>query len=310
VPISIDEGIQLVWLRSFLAVHRTGSFTAAAREMHRAQSRISDQVAQLEHLLGAQLFIRGRTHARLTSAGWALVPYAQEVLRQLQQGASAVGDHDGEVHGEVTLRGYPGVSAFVLAPLIAHFRGLFPRVTVQLSEHGSDSAAMVLRGEVDLAVEADTVPSHPRLRVTPLSEEPIVCLVHADHPLAKADRLDPHQLAGETLVLTGDPRFGVVPCRRYLESSAIPGWREYLVAHPTTVTALVGAGAGIGVLPALAAALLDPGPDVCCLGVVNQEWRRHVVLLADGSRRYPRAVNHLVAEMLRWPLPEPLLQPR
>src|SRR5688500_3823943 len=50
----------------FFHVHRTGSVTAAARELHVTQSAVSQSLAKLEQALGAQLFVR--RHRRLVPA--------------------------------------------------------------------------------------------------------------------------------------------------------------------------------------------------------------------------------------------------
>lgn len=51
------------------AIVRTGSFAAAARELHKAQSAVSYAIAQLEERLGVELFDRSGHRARLTDAG-------------------------------------------------------------------------------------------------------------------------------------------------------------------------------------------------------------------------------------------------
>lgn len=298
-----------MWLRTFLTVHRTGSFTAAARELHRAQSRVSDHIAQLEHHLGVQLFIRGRSHASLTSAGRELMPYAQEVIRQIQQGASLVADRDGIVRGTVVVRSYPAVSAFVLAPLMRKFRTAYPHISVQLSEESARSGPEALiQGDVDVAIDADGVPSNPRFDVMGFFDEPVICLVPADHPLSTQSTVSLSDLRDQTIVMTGEPRRGVCACRRYLERSGVRSWREYIVGHPTTVPALVSSGIGIGVMPALAAQLLDSGDAVRHLPVDDDTFVRHVAIVTDASRKRHRAVDCVIAELLETALPEPLVR--
>jgi DNA-binding transcriptional LysR family regulator len=65
-------------LSAFEAAARTGSFTAAAREMHLTQSAVSRQIKGLEERLGVDLFLRERQTVRLTSAGEAYVRDVRE----------------------------------------------------------------------------------------------------------------------------------------------------------------------------------------------------------------------------------------
>ena len=62
-PLSLD------CLRSFEAVARRLSFSAAAEEMHLTQPAISRQIKGLEEELGAPLFTRGTRKVELTAAG-------------------------------------------------------------------------------------------------------------------------------------------------------------------------------------------------------------------------------------------------
>jgi DNA-binding transcriptional LysR family regulator len=68
-------------LKTFLAVARHRNITRAAREVHLAQSSVSDQIQSLESELGVTLFTRSRQGLDLTASGAALKPYAEEILQ-------------------------------------------------------------------------------------------------------------------------------------------------------------------------------------------------------------------------------------
>jgi DNA-binding transcriptional LysR family regulator len=63
------ETIDSRWLRAFVAVADSGSFTTAARQVAMTQSGISQHVARLEEALEVPLFTRSRDGAALTEAG-------------------------------------------------------------------------------------------------------------------------------------------------------------------------------------------------------------------------------------------------
>src|SRR3954465_1317493 len=80
--------VSTIWLRAFLEVARSGSFTVAARTLGWTQSAVSRQVASLEAALGgAPLFDRLPRGVRLTEAGRALVPHAEAVAESLHGAA-------------------------------------------------------------------------------------------------------------------------------------------------------------------------------------------------------------------------------
>lgn len=59
---------QLSLIRAFVEVARTGSFAAAARNLHASRSNISKQVSALERELGVQLLLRSTHHVAPTRA--------------------------------------------------------------------------------------------------------------------------------------------------------------------------------------------------------------------------------------------------
>ncbi|MGS1011057.1 LysR family transcriptional regulator [Achromobacter anxifer] len=69
-------------LRHFVAAAESGSFSAAARRLGRAQSAVSTSVGLLEADLGVELFDRSRRNATLTAAGEVMLQEALELLRQ------------------------------------------------------------------------------------------------------------------------------------------------------------------------------------------------------------------------------------
>src|ERR1700735_1829374 len=67
------------------AVARTGSFRRAADELHISQPALSEAVRNLERELGAAVLERGRSGARVSSAGRELLPNILPVLDSVDQ---------------------------------------------------------------------------------------------------------------------------------------------------------------------------------------------------------------------------------
>lgn len=65
---------QTDWLETFVAVIDHGSFSGAARALHRAQSRVSTHVASLEKALGGTLVDRSHRPIGPTELGTAFLP--------------------------------------------------------------------------------------------------------------------------------------------------------------------------------------------------------------------------------------------
>ena len=67
------DAITLDQLRTFIAAVDEGSFSAAGRKLRRAQSVVSQTLANLEAQLGVKLFDRSARYPRLTEEGRSLL---------------------------------------------------------------------------------------------------------------------------------------------------------------------------------------------------------------------------------------------
>lgn len=67
-------------LKVFMAVAENGSFTIAAKALGITQPAVSQNIAELERNMGAELFTRGRGAVTLTAAGIAFKEYAEKIL--------------------------------------------------------------------------------------------------------------------------------------------------------------------------------------------------------------------------------------
>ena len=81
--------VTVTQLRSFLAVVRTGSVTAAAEELVVSQPSVSAAVSALTKELGVDLTERVGRNVRPSPAGRAFAAYAADVIGLLDQGARA-----------------------------------------------------------------------------------------------------------------------------------------------------------------------------------------------------------------------------
>ena len=82
------QGLELRHLRYFAAVAGAGTFTRAAEQLFIAQPTLSQQIRQLEQLIGAPLLARGRDGVQLTAAGAVLLTAARDVLSRTGHGVS------------------------------------------------------------------------------------------------------------------------------------------------------------------------------------------------------------------------------
>ena len=140
-------------LRTFLAVAESGSFSNAARLIHRSQSAVSLQIKQLESVLGQLVFERRARGARLTSAGEKLRPVAQRVVGMLDQTLDDLRTEP--LRGSLRIGIPDEYGDSLLAGVIARFAREHPLVELEVRcSFSTEFPQAVVRGELDLAVHA------------------------------------------------------------------------------------------------------------------------------------------------------------
>jgi len=75
------DAVSLDQLRTFIAAAEEGSFSAAGRKLRRAQSVVSQTLANLEGQINTPLFDRSARYPQLTEAGKALLNEARTVVQ-------------------------------------------------------------------------------------------------------------------------------------------------------------------------------------------------------------------------------------
>ena len=80
-----NQKIELRHLRSFVAVSQELHFSRAAAQLHIAPPALSQQILQLERILGVRLSERSHHMVRLTDAGQLFLRDALQILEQVDQ---------------------------------------------------------------------------------------------------------------------------------------------------------------------------------------------------------------------------------
>jgi DNA-binding transcriptional LysR family regulator len=191
--------MDLVLLRSLLAVADAGTVTDAAESIHVSQSALSRRIQQLEADLGATLMVRGRHGVELTDVGRLTVEQGRTIVDRYDQLRRDIVATLGLQRGEVRVGGGATVTSFLLPAAIAEFQSEYPAILFRVKEAGShEIAADVGAGRLDLGVVTLPV-SEPDLELTELIRDEIVLVARSDHPLA-GKRASIRDLVGKTFV--------------------------------------------------------------------------------------------------------------
>ena len=119
-------------MRFFLALCRTHSFVAAAGELKVTHTTVSRRISALESALQAQLFQRTEKGCQITSAGEALLPYAEQLESTVINLEEHVAGKDNQLSGCVRIGTPDGIGNCYLAACLSQFRAQHPALEVEL----------------------------------------------------------------------------------------------------------------------------------------------------------------------------------
>ena len=258
-------------LRYFCAVARSGSFTKAAVQEGIAQPSLSQQISRLERNLGSQLFDRLGRGVKLTEFGRALLPQAQEILRQVNNARGALESLRLSVAGRLAIGCIPTITPYFLAPRLRDFVDQYPDVDLRLVEDITPNLVELLQsGEIDLAVVSPPV-HNPDIVSSDLFREPIVVAVGKNHRLASEACVSLPELRDEKMLLLKEGH-----CFRDNALTVCNRARANFVSifetnQFSSILPLVAAGFGISLAPQMA---MDSGSGCKFLPLEREAYRR------------------------------------
>ncbi len=250
-------------LRAFLAAARTGSFTAAAAELHVAQASVSELIKRLEDELGLPLFARGGRQLTQTPAGAELRPYAEQSVAAADEGARAVRNLHTLGGGVATFGLLRNAHFYWLSDLVELFVEQHPTMRVRMVGLNSvETAAAVAAGELEAGLVVLPV-DDSGLIVTPLFRDEVLYASRDPQHVAEPTTLE--RFSAARLVLYDahcgwkDPTRRQLLARAQLAGLKIEPWIE--VEHIESAIDLVMRGVGDTVVcrAVFASAVCPPG---------------------------------------------------
>ena len=273
-------------LRVLVAIARTGSVTAAAKELHYSQPSVSHHLARLEAETGAQLVRRAGRGIRLTEAGRTLAERGAEILGRLDAAEAELSAHVGLSQGRVRLAAFPSALGTFVPRAAALLAARHPGLQVSLSEAEPPEAVRMLRaGYVDVAVifRYDLEGEDDGIGTRRLLDEPSYLVTASEASPDLAAYADAAWIAG------------CDRCRLHLLDMCARAGFDPQISFTTddfvAVQAMVAAGLGVTTLPGLAlAAARNPSVHTAVLPGST----RYVLAATYGAPPEPPATSALL----------------
>ncbi len=182
------DSLTLDQIRVFVEVAEAGSFSGAARRLHRAQSAVSYAISNLETTLSLSLFDRSTRLPQLTEEGRAILKEARIVLGQVSRLREKAMTIQGGLEPEVS---FAVTALFPMALLIEvchQFYAKYEHVGLRVY---CESLGMVIehviQGNCQFGISGPDALDQPGLLYRPLTEIPMTAVVSKDHPLANCE---------------------------------------------------------------------------------------------------------------------------
>lgn len=280
-----DEPMELRQLEIFRALAEELHFTKAAARVHCVQSNVTTQIRALESELGTRLFDRLAKRVVLTDTGRRFLPYAERILSTVEEGRAAVGQNATPC-GPLRIGTPESVLTYRLPRILGRFRKLYPKVELSFRPYLDLGLVHLLEsGELDLAVWMEDAIRNDRLKAVRLRDERLVFIAAPKHPLVAKKRVTPHDLTGQTLLLT---EAGCSYRSKLDQLLSVMSIRPESITEFSSVEAIkecVSLGMGLSLLPEI---------------VVDRELARQQLVTLAWAGPEMRIATHVVWHKDKW----------
>jgi DNA-binding transcriptional LysR family regulator len=239
------DGVSLDQLRTFIAVADEKSFSAAGRRLRRAQSVVSQSLANLEGQLGVKLFDRSARLPVLTDQGRTLLADARAVAGDVDVLKARAKNLAGGLEPELSVAVDVMFPPAPLTDAVAAFQQEFPSTLLNFEFESSAVVEPVLDGRCVVGLAGSWSCMSPNITREPLLTVSVPTIVSPRHPLARYHAPIPATVLAEHVLLIHVDPADISPNRE----SAVRSNRFWRLSHLGAKLAFLRAGLGYGALP-------------------------------------------------------------
>lgn len=264
------NGFEMRHLRYFTVLVEEQNYARAAARLGIAQPGLSQQIINLEAIVGVPLIDRSRRSVRLTVPGQLLYDDARKILEQAESTLVALTKVGRGEAGRISI-GYVASAAYsgALIESISAFRASHPEVELQLVEaEMRQQMNAIAEGKLDFGYIRPPAELPPGIATHLVLREPLVVALPVSHPLAYRPRLDLGLLADAVFITPRQPP-DIGFHSTTLAACAEAGFKPNVSATGrdfTTIVSMVAVGLGIAIGPNSLACLQLPGVRYVPLG--------------------------------------------
>jgi DNA-binding transcriptional LysR family regulator len=290
-------------LTTFLEVAKSANFSRAGKKLFLSQPAVSAQIRQLEMEYGAKLLDRFGKKVRLTSAGDALLEYAEKLLALRNESLRAVADQANTPRGTLLIGANEATCLYVLPEVFAEYHRLYSDVQINIYRNFSNKVLeKVEDGSVDVGIVTLPIKS-PSLRTHSIFRDRLLLMVSPLSPLAKKKVVTTSEIVEQPLIF---PKTGFT--RQMLDKLFRP-YRSQLhitmeLASVGMIKAFVAANLGVSLISESFARDEARAGEVKLIPIADVDLWRELGLVYRRDRTLPRAATAFISLISRRTAPK------
>ena len=190
-------------LKIFTAVVDAGSFTAAARQVHKSQPAVSYAITAIEAQLGLTLFERGKRKPVLTTSGLAVLAYARRLCQLADELSANASSLTAGLEGNLVLAIDTFFPTNVLCSALEELAQTYPSVSIDMRVRSRELVLQqITQGQAGLGVSAIDVAWPSGIDARDFGSIEIIGVVAPSHPLARHAGAIPVMVLRDSLQIT------------------------------------------------------------------------------------------------------------
>jgi DNA-binding transcriptional LysR family regulator len=289
--------MNLYHLRVFQTVAEHEHITRASEELILSQPAVTKIIQSLEHETGLELIERHGRRIVLTHAGHVLHSYARRMFaleREMEEALAVLQDVEA---GEIKLAANTTTGVYLLPPIVARYRTLYPQVTLHIDILNShEIIEQTVNWTLDFGlVEGDPSTLPPGLHVDVFARDELVLVVAPDHRWSGLDELSPESLREEELLLR-EQGSGI---REVIEHALLLHRVQvrplFTLPDNEAIKQMVKSGVGAAIVSALAVQRELVSGDLIRIQITGVDLRPQLSLVRRTDKQLSRAAQAFCA---------------
>lgn len=272
-------------IRTFYAVAREGSFTAAAKVLSVSQPTLTSQIRDLESTYGVKLFRRHGRGVELTETGRTLLSIARRIISNQQDAVDFLKAVNGLQAGHLKIG---AVGSYQAAEILAVFHEKYPGIYISVNFGNS---RQILEDVMDYRSDLGVVgwhEDHSELLALEYSDPQPMIIVSKSHPWSRRRRVRLAELAGQKMIRREPGSLTRHTFESALRRENVEVVSVMEIGSKEGVVATVARGIGIGVV---SEEEHIPGHYVHALAISDIGLRMKVHIICHADRKDERLIR-------------------